>query len=258
MIEYGTDRSGYLQRLIDLVPPQIAIITALGPAHLQGMGSMEAIVREKGTLLRGVPPPRVVILAEDHNYIDQLEAYAVSPVIRVGGPGVELALRIARIVASRLRVPEAALQAASDLKPLEHRLRQFDTGGIRVIDDSFNGNPLSMQLGLDTLASAAPEGHRRIAVLGTMAELGDDSRQYHVAIGQYSRHCADLIIGVGEMASDYTPDFLFPDSDSCASAIDNLLQPGDHVLIKGSASVGMDKIVERLLHLPNHQQTASS
>ncbi len=246
VLEYGTDRTGYLQPLVDLAPPEIAIITAIGPAHLQGMGSIEGIVREKATLLRGIPPPRLVILGEEHDYIDRLEACATSPVVRVRGRGVHLAERIARVLAEQLGVPHNVFDAGSELKGPERRLQQIDVGRIQIIDDSFNANPLSMALGLDTLASTARDGGRRVAVLGTMAELGEQSPEYHAAIGDHARRCADLTIGVGDMAAHYNADFLFPDSDACAAAIGGLLASGDHVLVKGSASVGMSKIVERL------------
>ena len=254
VLEYGTDRTGYLQPLVDLAPPEIAIITAIGPAHLQGMGSIEGIVREKATLLRGIPPPRLVILGEEHDYIDQLEACATSLVVRVRGRGVDLAERIARVLAEQLGVPDNVFDAGSELKGPERRLQQIDVGRIQIIDDSFNANPLSMTLGLDTLASTARDGGRRVAVLGTMAELGEQSPEYHAAIGDHARRCADLTIGVGDMAAHYNADFLFPDSDACAAAIGGLLASGDHVLVKGSASVGMSKIVERLRSDQNTSQ----
>ena len=117
---------------------------------------------------------------------------------------------------------------------------------MRVIDDSYNANPASMRLGLDTLVTEARAGERRVAILGTMAELGDRSAAYHAEIGRYARARADVVIGVGEQAHHYAPDALFPDSAACAAALDGLLRRGDHVLVKGSASVGMDGIVERI------------
>ena len=83
VLEYGSDRSGYIDRMVELAPPAIAIITAIGPAHLEGMGSMDGVVQEKASLLRGHPAPRLVILGEDHDWIEPLAACARSPLVRV-------------------------------------------------------------------------------------------------------------------------------------------------------------------------------
>jgi UDP-N-acetylmuramyl pentapeptide synthase len=142
-------------------------------------------------------------------------------------------------------VPESVAQGPHELKLPERRLQSFEVDGIRILDDSYNANPASMRLGLDTLIAESKDG-RRVAVLGTMAELGDRSADYHSEIGRYARSRADFVIGVGEPARHYVPDVLFADSEACATAIDGLLKRGDQVLVKGSASVGMNKIVDRI------------
>jgi len=246
VLEYGSDRSGYLDRMVELAPPDIAIITAIGPAHLEGMGSMEGVVHEKAALLRGAQPPRLVIVGEDHDHIEQLAACARSPLVRLPGRGVELATRIAKVLGAHLGLPDSVLSTAPDLTRLERRLQRIEVNGIRIIDDSYNANPASMRLGLDTLVAESKESARRVAILGTMAELGDGSVEYHAETGLYARDCADLVIGVGHMAQHYAPDVLFPSSESCAAEVGGLLAPGDHILVKGSASVGMSSIVDRL------------
>ena len=88
VLEYGSDRVGYIDRMVELAPPAIAIITAIGPAHLEGMGSMDGVVQEKASLLRGHPAPRLVILGEDHDWIESLAACARSPLVRIPGRGI--------------------------------------------------------------------------------------------------------------------------------------------------------------------------
>jgi UDP-N-acetylmuramoyl-tripeptide--D-alanyl-D-alanine ligase len=247
VLEYGTDRLGYLQPLVDLAHPNIAIITTIGPAHLQGLGSIDGVLKEKSTLIRAVIQPGLTILGEGHEYIDQLESYAVGPVVRVGGQGRVLAERIARLVGRHLQVPDQVINAAlANAEGPQHRMDLLKLGQITVIDDSYNANPLSMRLGLDTLVELAPQGSRRVAVLGTMGELGEHAPRYHKEIGDYARRCANLIIGVGEMAPHYAPDRLFADSANCAGQIEALIQPGDCLLIKGAHILGMDQIVKQL------------
>jgi UDP-N-acetylmuramoyl-tripeptide--D-alanyl-D-alanine ligase len=117
---------------------------------------------------------------------------------------------------------------------------------ITIIDDAFNANPLSMKLALDVLAESASPGQRRVAILGTMRELGSQTVMYHEEIGTYARSRADLILGVGEHAEHYSDRHVFPDSDACATALRDLLRPGDIVLIKGSAAVQLVRVVKAL------------
>jgi UDP-N-acetylmuramoyl-tripeptide--D-alanyl-D-alanine ligase len=103
-----------------------------------------------------------------------------------------------------------------------------------------------MRLGLDTLADTTRPGQRRVAVLGGMAELGDNSTRYHEEIGAYARSRADVVIGVGDLAKAYSPDHWFADSRACAEEILSILSSGDHVLIKGSGSARMKTVVAKL------------
>jgi UDP-N-acetylmuramoyl-tripeptide--D-alanyl-D-alanine ligase len=247
VLEYGTDRSGYILPMVQLAPPRIAVITTVGPAHLAGMGSVAGVAREKGLLVEHADPRGVAVLGDGHAYVDQIAARAAGRVVVVSGRGVELAEQIARVVAKELGVPAGpATEALARFKPPKSRLDRLHVGDIQIIDDSYNANPLSMTLGLDTLRSEAPAGSRKVAVLGTMAELGEDAARYHEEIGRYARQAADLVVGVGELGRLYAPNHWFADSTECAERIDTLVAPGDTILIKASASVGLGEVVERL------------
>ena len=170
-----------------------------------------------------------------------------APVVKVEGRGIELARNVARAIARHLGVPDTAIETAlGDLKPVRRRLERLVAGEITIIDDAFNANPLSMKLALDELASSASPGKRRVAILGTMRELGADTVRYHEEIGAYARARADLLIGVGEHATHYQVQRSFADSNSCAAAICSIVQAGDAVLIKGSAAVELGVVVNAL------------
>jgi UDP-N-acetylmuramoyl-tripeptide--D-alanyl-D-alanine ligase len=247
VLEYGTDRSGYMLPMVELARPRIAVITTVGPAHLAGMGSVAGVAREKGLLVEHADPGGVAVLGDGHAYVDEIAARAAGRVVIVSGRGVGLAARIARVVAEELNVPaEAVTEGLARLKPPKSRLNRLRAGDLQIIDDSYNANPMSMTLGLDTLRSEAVPGSRKVAVLGTMAELGDDAARYHVEIGRYARQAADLVVGVGELGRLYGPDHWFADSTECAARIHTLVEPGDTVLVKASASVGLAQVVERL------------
>ncbi len=216
-------------------------------------------MREKGELVRAVAPSGLVILGEDHDYVCQLERLARAPVIKVPGRGIELSRNIARAVCRHLGIPqEVANSALKAFKNPGGRLNRLELPGMTIIDDTYNANPLSMHLGLDTLAEAAKPGQRRLAVLGYMAELGDESPRYHREVGAYARSRADVVVGVGELARHYAPDHWFADSEACLLGIEELLRSDDCLLVKGSFAVQMERVVLKLKEVAEKRMHAPS
>jgi UDP-N-acetylmuramoyl-tripeptide--D-alanyl-D-alanine ligase len=248
VLEYGTHRYGHLHRLADLAPPNIAVVTTIGPAHLERLKTLEGVVREKSALVRAVPPSGLVVLGDNHSFVSDLERLSAAPVIKVSGRGVELSRNIARTIGRHFGIPDQEINAAFDeFKMPPRRLNRAEVGGLTIIDDTYNANPLSMRLALDTLTATAASGRRRVAILGGMGELGDESRKHHEEIAAYARDRCDVLIGVGELAKAYSPDHWFPNSEACASEVQQLLSCGDCVLVKGSASVHMAQVARMLL-----------
>ena len=249
VLEMGTLGKGHLRRLANVARPDIGVITTVGAAHLETLGTIEGVAEEKAAIARATRPNGLVVLGAGHSHLDLLRRTANAPVVEVAGRGTDLADEIARVVGRRFGIPEAVIDAA--LAAAERpagRLQMSRTSNLTVIDDSYNANPLSMKLGLDTLREGAGAS-RRVAVLGTMAELGDESARFHREIGDYARERCDMLIGVGDAARDYRPDHWFASPDACASVLRDLVRSGDHFLVKGSASANMSCIVEALRHL---------
>lgn len=247
VLEYGTCWHGHLHRLAKLAPPHVAAVTTIGPAHLERLKTLEGVVYEKSAIVRAVPPTGLVILGEGHDYVSDFERAARAPVVKVAGRGPELSRNIARAVGRHFKIPDETVSTAlKDFKLPKGRLNRLELCGLTVIDDTYNANPLSMKLGLDTLADMAKPGQRRFALLGAMAELGVDSPQYHQEVGAYARSRVDVMIGVGEFAKHYKPDQWFENSDACANHVESLVRPGDCLLVKGSHSLHMEQIVEKL------------
>lgn len=247
VLEYGAGWSGHLHRLASLAPPTVAVVTTIGPAHLERLRTLEGVAREKSALVRAAPPTGLVVLGDNHGFVSDLERLSAAPVIKVTGRGVELSRNIARAISRHFGLPDREINAAFDeFKMPRGRLNRTEFAGLTIIDDTFNANPLSMRLGLDTLPATAASGQRRVAILGGMGELGDDSAKYHEEIAAYARERCDVLIGVGELARPYAADRWFSDSAACAKEVGQLLHPGDCVLVKGSASVRMARIVREL------------
>ncbi|MGI8462146.1 MAG: glutamate ligase domain-containing protein [Solirubrobacterales bacterium] len=120
-------------------------------------------------------------------------------------------------------------------------------GGILLINDCYNANPISTRAALDNLASLECAG-RHVAVLGGMAELGPDGPDYHNEIGAHARDLGiDALIGIGELARDYAPDEWAADADAGTALADRLIADGDRVLVKGSRSVGLERLTDGLV-----------
>ena len=139
---------------------------------------------------------------------------------------------------------------------MENRLNIKGKGGIKVIDDTYNASPDSMYSAIDLLF--ATKGMRKIAVLGDMLELGDDSRYYHEQIGEYAaRSNVDLLLLTGEMTA-YTAEkaaevlgesrvIYQKNQRKFEEQIKTIARPGDVILVKGSRGMAMEQIVKLIL-----------
>ena len=247
VLECGTDGRGRFARTINIAPPNIAVVTTIGAAHLENLRTLSGVAQEKGALVRAVSPSGLVILGTDHDYVELLEQMARAQVVKVSGRGVELSRQITMAICRHLGLPDDSVELALlDFRSPAGRLNRIEFPNMTVIDDTYNANPLSTKLGLDTLAQIAESGHRRVAILGTMAELGEQAALLHAEIGHYARERCDLLIGIGIMAKNFHPDLWFETSDDCAAEIEELIKTGDYILVKGSASTKMSQVVKRI------------
>ena len=120
-------------------------------------------------------------------------------------------------------------------------------GGVTVVNDCYNANPMSMRAALEHLAESPAA--RRIAVLGTMAELGDDGARFHREIGRQADELGvDVLVTVGEAALPFGHEFggekhAVASPEEARAILEELARPGDRVLIKGSRSAGLERVV---------------
>lgn len=225
----------------------MAVVTALGPAHLDTFGTLERIAQEKAALVREVPPSGLVVLGSENRYASEMAQLTSAEVICVKGRGRELSYTIAYKVGGYFKLSEKLIDhALSELGTLAGRLNVLDLEHVTVIDDAYNANPLSMTLGLDTLAEIAEPHQRKLAILGEMGELGTESPRYHGEIAAYARERADVVIGVGELAKHYRPDHWFATGEAFVAAAPALIRRGDCLLVKGSHAAHLDRVVQQL------------
>jgi UDP-N-acetylmuramoyl-tripeptide--D-alanyl-D-alanine ligase len=283
VLEMAMRGPGQIAELAQIAAPDAAIITNVGPVHVELLGSVEAIAAAKAEVIDQLPADGILIAPVEAG--PELEPHlGRAPRLLRFGPGGDVAAVESRVsggaTEALVRTPAGearfvfpfaetynltnALAAiaggvALGADPAEMAVRARDIGfsrfrgervqladGIVLVNDCYNANPVSMRAALDHLATlAAP---RTVAVLGQMGELGPGEAGFHCEVGAHARAAGiDLVVGVGAAAREYDPDELVADPGEAAEWLDSHLEPGDVVLIKGSRSVGMETIAAELL-----------
>ncbi len=303
VFEMGMNHAQEIAALTRFVRPHIAIVTTIAPAHIENLGSEEAIADAKGEIFEGLEPDGTAIIPFDSRHYARLRAKAEQHAPRIisfgftqgadvrcidhlasanGGSLVTAQLLGAKLqyelsqpgdhwVSNSLAVLAAVQAAGADLAVAG--LALADMGGLKgrgarhriavpggealLIDESYNANPASMAATLKGLGSANSD--RRIAVLGSMKELGDQSATFHAALREPMQAAmVDLALLVGEemaalaetLAGDVAWAGKFAHCASVKDASERLrseVRGGDAILIKGSNSVGLSAVVEALL-----------
>src|SRR5437773_9976613 len=236
--EIGMNHPGEVAVLASLAVPDVAMITNIGVAHIEFMGSREAIAEEKGALVEAVSADGTVILNADDPFTKHIAARARAKVILAGttdgtiraseisqtengtdftilegahrcraqlpAPGLHmvqnalLAVAAGRVFGLSLEDCAAGLVAAPLTKA---RLQIKEIHGVQFIDDSYNANPDSMKAALRTLVELDADG-KRIAVLGEMRELGSESEHGHREVGETAAALGvDHLIAIGSVAA---------------------------------------------------------
>ena len=293
VFEFGMNHAGEIAPLAAMAAPEVGIITNVGMAHIEFLGSREAIAQEKGMLAEALPPSGTLILSAHDDFCASIAARTKADVVLAGiGKGEVFAsnLRVSaggtkftlnadgRSMEAELAVPgehmvrnamlavaagrvfglslEECAAGLTKLRLTKGRLEQKVIRGIQVIDDTYNANPDSMAAALRTLASIPASG-RRIAVLGRMGELGAEAERGHRLVGEVAAQAhLDSVIGVGEEAQWITDAawrggvekvVRVESTEEATKVLREFAKAGDLVLIKGSRSARMERIVEGLL-----------
>jgi UDP-N-acetylmuramoyl-tripeptide--D-alanyl-D-alanine ligase len=284
VLEMAMRGAGQIAELAAIAEPEVAVITNVGPVHVELLGSVEAIAAAKAEVLAALPRDGIAIVpvasAELEPHLGQApnllrfgprgDVHAVESRVLDGvtealieapdgrqlfhfpfaeAHNLENALAAVAVgVALGTSLAEMADRAAS-IGFSRFRGERLEIGdGIVLVNDCYNANPVSMRAALSHLASLG-DG-RRIAVLGEMAELGPGAADYHREIGASARsEGVDLLVGVGEPARGYDPDELVGDPEEAAELLAAQIEPGDTILVKGSRSAGLEAVAVSLEEL---------
>ena len=279
VVEMGARGLGHIEQLCTIARPTIAVVTAVGDAHVEQFGSVDAVAQGKGELVESLPDdgvavlnaadPRVLamarrtratvvtfgeggdVVARDVVMHDDLTSTftAKTPwgtaTVVLGARGAHnidnalAALAVAGAIAVPLDIAAAGLRNPR-WSPWRMELHRTRRGA-RVINDSYNANPTSMAAALRALA--AVPARRRVAVLGVMAELGATSEAQHRAV-----HALATGLGIDVLAVA-APAYGGAGAASVDEALERIGELGadDAILVKGSRVAGLDVLAARLL-----------
>jgi UDP-N-acetylmuramoyl-tripeptide--D-alanyl-D-alanine ligase len=251
IVEMGMRGLGQIAWLASFAKPDIALITNVGPVHLELVETVENVARAKAELIEALPPGGVAVVPDE----PLLEPYLRRDDIEVRRFGNDVPFETSYTARHQLDNTRAALAVCEVLGvPLPARLEVAFTplreeehelaGDVLLLNDSYNANPLSMRAALANLAERAGR-RRRVAVLGEMAELGVGAEEFHREVGRQAAELGVEVIGVGPLARGYGGRTVGTAAEA-ADVVAGLLQPGDVVLVKGSRSVGLEAVAAKL------------
>ena len=286
VLEMGMNHRGEIRYLTHLAKPDVALVNNAGSAHIGELGSYEAIAEAKGEIFEGLSKKGIAIINADDVFAElwkkissknkqmtfglngksdvsaryQLNAMnsnikLITPVGNVdfdlpvpGEHNVRNALAAAT-AAIALNVPlNKIAQGLSNFAGVKGRLQpKSGFAGARVIDDTYNANPLSMKAAIDVLAGNQGQ---RIFVMGDMAELGDDAAKMHAEIGTYAKAAkVEAFYALGKLTSQAVIAFgasgtHFESVEALVDALKKQMNPNVTVLVKGSRSARMERVVD--------------
>jgi UDP-N-acetylmuramoyl-tripeptide--D-alanyl-D-alanine ligase len=296
VLEIGTNHPGELTPLALMVGPKYAVITNIGREHLEFFGDLAGVAREEGYVAEVIPAGGVVFLNGDNVWSTDIGRRTRARIVKVGlndkcdysareitlsENGVTFFVKSTRgkidgefrlKLLGRHQVVNALFAIAvgdelglthdeiargiSECAPPKMRMQYYAAKGIGVLDDAYNANADSMLAALETLRDM-PARNRRVAVLGDMAELGNEAAAAHSEVGEKAASLKiDQLFAVGQLASGIAQAARrkglknvaeFTDVEEAGNRIKDFVRDGDLVLVKASRAMKMERIVQQLI-----------
>ena len=300
VVEMGANQLGEIEWLGSISKPNVAIITNVSASHIEGFGSLEAVCREKSAIYTSLAEDGVAIVNRDDQFADEWLRLNQNRSVITFGSDVSADVYAEQLSVSQIRLhcqidgcestietqcnlvgahnllniaaaAAAAMACGIDLAvvargvsnaaPVKGRLNFHQlTGGLTLIDDTYNANPASARAAIDVLASVAAE---RWLVLADLKELGEDAALHHTALGEFAlEKSIDRLYATGELCRYTVKAFgdraqWFDDKDGLLEQLQQELECGADntidsmerdtvVLVKGSRSMAMNEVVDAL------------
>lgn len=293
VVEMGMNHFGEISRMTAVARPDVAIINNIGVMHIEFLGSRAGILKAKMEILEGMSDDGIAVFNGDEPLLwncrdivrqklvyfglenEKCDVRATDVKSHNGGTSflcvahgqqfpVELPLEGVHNVSNALAAIAAAMALGATPEDVRQGLRHFENVGMRqriysrdgfqIIEDCYNAGPQSMEAALRLLGERECEG-KRIAVLGSMLELGHRSSAEHYRIGRFVAKYTDLLLAYGDSAREYVTGALtggmpqrytlfFDTAEATADALRMRARKGDTILFKGSRGMRMEEVLE--------------
>jgi UDP-N-acetylmuramoyl-tripeptide--D-alanyl-D-alanine ligase len=280
VLEMAMRGAGQIAELTEIAAPDVGVIVNVGPVHLELLGTLEAIAAAKAELIAGISSGATIVLPAGEPLLEPyLRADVRTVTFGAGGDvaleepvhGGEVTIRhenqlitlrpsfsqghnLSNLLAAVAAARALGVTPGGDLDVRFSALRGERIalpGGIELVNDCYNANPMSMRAAIDDLAETAPA--RRVAVLGDMLELGSEmGPTLHREVAEHANaRGVDVLIAVGPLATAMAGVFggeahSVPDAQAAGELLGGLLHEGDTVLVKGSRGVGLERVAQML------------
>lgn len=296
VVEAGTNEPGEIELLGAILEPDYLVITSIGEEHLEGLGSLQGVLEEELSIVRHLRPGGVAVVAEDPPELPERAAAVIgAPRLRVAGFGEEAGVRpdggaerievlpggatrwsfrgatielplpgmhnvrnalLALGVAVELNVPlEAAAGAIGRMPAPKMRNEWRRVGTLHVLADCYNANPPSTRAAIELLA-AVPAAGAKVAVIGTMRELGDHAESLHRSVAEAAvarlGKGIDRIVATGDFVAAFgemepgEDVILAEDPLEAYEALRPTLKGDETILLKGSRGVALERVIPLL------------
>lgn len=312
LLEMGMNRPGEIARLTEIANPDIGLITNVGKAHLEGLGSVEAVARAKAEMLEKISKNARVILNGDDSLLMkeasrfkrniitfglgsehpihakkisslgekgiafELQCFGRSRDVELNVPGVQNVLNALAASAIAICLDEPLAGIAEGLNRFKGMKGRFTVShlskDITLVDDTYNANPSSLRAAMDTVRVLATDAGRVIVGLGEMLELGDETVAAHLEAGHMvaelgpscfmamGKHARQMIEGAVSKGFPSDKAVLINNHKDMVRKIEDVMRPGNIILLKGSRKMQLEKVAEGLMedHPADEQRKRTS
>lgn len=293
VLEMGADKPNDIKYLTSFVKPKISVITRVAASHLEFFRSIENVVKEKGILVESLDKNGWAVLNYDDEKVktmakrtcgkilffgQDIDADIIASDIKMNLKGLNFnisykkeKMNFSLNIIGRHQVYSVlagiccGLVYGMNLEEIAKNLKNYKLSkdrtnilkGIKnstIINDVYNANPESMIAAIETLDELA-DRKRKVVVLGDMFELGKESKDLHLQVGEYLMEKADVVVLAGEMMKNVFEQlkkkfagniYWFSNSGETSKNIRNIIREDDIILVKGSRGMRMENVVEAI------------
>ena len=290
VLEMGMSAFGELDYLANIARPAVAVITNIGMSHIENLGSQEGILKAKLEICNYFNDENVLIVNGDDKFLKNIKKDF--PIVRYGSgencdvravdiknngilgssftvsmdgkkypaevkaPGMHNVYNALAAIAVGVHYgisPEECIKGVAAAEMTDMRMSIEKSGETIILKDFYNAAPDSIRASLEVLKTV--EGHRRVAVLGDVLEMGSFAEEEHRKLGKSVNDAADVLITAGENAkfiaegakdAGMSEVISFDDTDAAAEKIREFIKDGDCILIKASRGMKFEKIYQKI------------